>query len=91
MAKDKSLIFAWQLGMQRNNPVEGNERQKINWYFLENICFTCQSSTCRLYVKFRYSEKAIEMWPILTGKNGSDLLGFNESTSQNSYLQVVII
>ena len=43
------------------------------------------------YVKFRYSEKAIEMWPILTGKNGSDLLGFNESTSQNSYLQVVII
>ena len=39
VAKDKSLIFAWQLGVQRNNPVEDNERQTFN-YFLENICFT---------------------------------------------------
>ena len=43
VAKDKSLIFAWQLGVQRNNPVEDNEqfdneRQTFN-YFLENICF----------------------------------------------------
>ena len=52
MAKDKSLIFAWQLGVQRNNPVEDNEqfdneRQTFN-YFQENICFTWKS-TCRLY------------------------------------------
>ena len=48
VAKDKSLIFAWQLGVQRNNPVEDNERQTFN-YFLENICFT-YVCTCRLYV-----------------------------------------
>ena len=34
VAKDKSLIFAWQLGMQRNNPVEDNERQTFN-HFIE--------------------------------------------------------
>ena len=39
VAKDKPLIFAWQLGVQRNNPAEDNERQTFN-YFLENICFT---------------------------------------------------
>ena len=38
VAKDKSLIFAWQLGVQRNNPAEDNERQTFN--FLENICFS---------------------------------------------------